>query len=101
MCHALAYEEGYVYICKHIYPSVDAERYYYDKGVITVGYPKGVNVSSSCIGEKPGKLDQCQFNGYLSYDELCNPCKNKEFKEQCEEVCEKTTGPPFGPYSFM
>ena len=55
--------------------------------------------NSSCIGESPGQnLDQCKFNGYLSYDELCNPCEVKEFKEQCEEVCEKTTGPPFGPY---
>ena len=59
-------------------------------------------VDSSCIGESPGKeLDQCEFNGYLSVDELCNPCEVKEFKEQCEYLCVRTVGTPFGPYKLM
>ena len=59
-------------------------------------------VNSSCIGESPGKeLDQCEFNGYLSVDELCNPCEVKEFKEQCEYLCVRTVGTPFGPYKLM
>jgi len=59
-------------------------------------------VNNSCIGESPGKeLDQCKFNGYLTYDELCNPCEVKEFKDQCDYLCERTTGPPFGPYGIM
>ena len=58
-------------------------------------------VNNSCIGEFPGKkLDQCDFNGYLEFTELCNPCENKEFKEQCDELCKTTTGPPFGAYQF-
>ena len=58
-------------------------------------------VNSSCIGESPGKeLDQCKFNGYLTIAELCNPCEVKEFKEQCEYLCERTTGPPYGPYTL-
>ena len=97
LSHALAYHE--VNICKHFYPSVDAERHYYETGVITKQYYyKSVNVNSSCIGESPGKLDECQFNGKLSYDDLCNPCEVKEFKEQCADACKKTTESPFGPY---
>ena len=59
-------------------------------------------VNSSCIGESPGKeLDQCEFNGYLSADELCNPCEVKEFKEQCEYLCVRTAGTSFGPFKLM
>ena len=59
-------------------------------------------VDSSCIGESPGKeLDQCKFNGYLSADELCNPCEVKEFKEQCEYLCVRTAGTSFGPFKLM
>ena len=58
-------------------------------------------VNSSCIGESPGKeLDQCEFNGYLSVDELCNPCEVKEFKEQCEYLCVRTET-PFAAYKIM
>ena len=108
------------YICKHFDPSVDAEsRYYkriglirrrvYDSNATMIKQPsdyadsdiKQPIVDSSCIGESPGKeLDQCEFNGYLSADELCNPCEVKEFKEQCEYLCVRT-GTPFGPYKIM
>ena len=93
LSHALS--TNVVNICKHVNPYVDTERRYYE---VTGKEDHIVNVNTSCIGESPGKLDQCKFDGYLSYDELCNPCKKKEFKEQCGEVCEKTTGPLFGPY---
>ena len=58
-------------------------------------------VNNSCIGEFPGKkLDQCYFNGYLEFNELCNPCEKKEFKEQCDELCKTTTGSPYGAYQL-
>ena len=57
-----------------------------------------LTVNSSCIGESPGRIDQCDFNGYLTYDELCNPCEKEEFKNDCKELCQTTTRPPFGPY---
>ena len=107
-------EEKPRFICEHFDPSVDAGKRYYHKLFNNRVY--GVNatnlhprdgiiqpiVNSSCIGETPGKnLGQCKFNGYLTYDELCNPCKVKEFKEECEELCEITTGPVFGGYHFV
>ena len=79
----------------------------YESGIVDrriVGRPivDRAIVNSSCIGESPGKeLDQCEFNGYLSVDELCNPCEVKEFKEQCEYLCVRTAGTPFGPYKLM
>ena len=112
-------------ICKHFDPSVVTEsRYYkfdtnqiffldeinrvYDLNDLNdydyygyYGKPKLPIVKNSCIGEFPGKkLDQCYFNGYLEYNELCNPCEKKEFKEQCDELCKTTTGPPFGAYDL-
>ena len=107
------------FICEHFDPSVDAgKRYYHKLNVNLNDFERvyGVNVTNlhprdwiiqpivntSCIGESPGKeLGQCKFNGYLTYDELCNPCKVKEFKEECEELCEITTGPVFGGYEFV
>ena len=102
------------FICEHFDPSVDAGKRYYHKHGGKHKRVYGVNatnfndeiiqpiVNSSCIGESPGKeLGQCEFNGYLSYDELCNPCEVKEFKEQCEELCEITKGPVYGGYKFV
>ena len=112
------------FICKHFDPSVDVgSRYYEHDGYVysPLIQVHGWNatmimnrlndlesrilqpiVNNSCIGESPGKeLDQCKFNGYLTFDELCNPCEVKEFKEQCDYLCEKTTGPPLGPYGIM
>ena len=111
------------FICKHFDPSVDVgSRYYETDSTLDYGFYRQVHglnatmiikrlndneiikptVNSSCIGENPGKeLDQCKFNGYLTLDEICNPCKAKEFKEQCQHLCERTTGPPFGPYRIM
>ena len=110
------------YICKHFDPSVDAEsRYYkqfssiisrqvYDLNATMIKQLSDYTdsdiiqpiVDSSCIGESPGKeLDQCKFNGYLSADELCNPCEVKEFKEQCEYLCVRTAGTSFGPFKLM
>ena len=100
------------FICEHFDPSVDAGKRYYHKHKRVYGvnatnlHPRDEIiqpiVNSSCIGESPGKdLSQCQFNGYLSYDELCNPCEAKEFKEQCEELCEITAGPVFGGYELV
>ena len=114
-------------ICEHFDSSIDTETRYYHE--IYSGYihrVHGLNeslatnfsdlatvnwlyysviqpyVNSSCIAKSPGKkLDQCKFNGYLNYDELCNPCEVKEFKKQCEELCVTTTGPPFGPFKLM
>ena len=106
-------------ICKHFDPSVDAgSRYYkfrygysfsgpshirrvYDRNETNLNEfdQKLPKVNNSCIGEIPGKkLDQCYFNGYLKYNELCNPCEKKEFKEECDELCKTTTGSPFGAY---
>ena len=105
-------------ICKHFDPSVDAgSRYYKDRkdyygNDVVKNRVYDLNetnlddfvyklprVNNSCIGEFPGKkLDQCDFNGYLELNELCNPCEKKEFKEQCDELCKTTTGPPFGAY---
>ena len=100
-------------ICEHFDPSVNTESRYYLKDYpfllrVYTSDTTSLNdeviqpiVNSSCIGESPGKkLDQCKFNGYLSYDELCNPCEVKEFKDHCEEICEKTKGPPFGGFLF-
>ena len=101
-------------ICEHFDPSVNAGSRYYGELIedifIRVYNLDTTNlngeviqpiVNRSCIGESPGKkLDQCKFNGYLSYDELCNPCEVKEFKDHCEEICEKTKGPPFGGFLF-
>ena len=104
------------FICEHFDPSVDAGKRYYHKNFHSSHRKYRVNetnlhprdwiiqpiVNTSCIGESPGKeLGQCKFNGYLTYDELCNPCKVKEFKEECEELCEITTGPVFGGYKFV
>ena len=100
-------------ICKHFDPSVDAgSRYWevvsdfeltrvYDLNETNLNefYLKLPIVNNSCIGEFPGKkLDQCYFNGYLEYNELCNPCEKKEFKDQCDELCKTTTGSLFGAY---
>ena len=108
-------------ICKHFDPSVDAGSRYYREYLYernNVSCPDGIRrvydlnetnlddfdyklprVNNSCIGEFPGKkLDQCDFNGYLEFTELCNPCEKKEFKEQCDELCKTTTGSPFGAY---
>ena len=105
-----------IFICEHFDPSVDAGSRYYreyeDDSYIERVYGSNATklndeilhpiTNSSCIGGSPGKnLDQCKFDGYLNYDELCNPCKVKEFKEQCEELCEMTTGPEFGPFGLM
>ena len=119
-------EDGYErFICKHFDPSVDVGSRYYEEykgydfhyvktnmrqvhGLNAIMIMKRLNdyeiiqpiVNSSCIGESPGKeLDQCKFNGYLTYDEICNPCKVKEFKEQCDYLCQITPCcSPFGPY---
>ena len=103
-------------ICEHFDPSVNAgSRYYVKESPLFIRVynldTTNINdeviqpiVNRSCIGESPRnlkKLDQCNFNGYLTYDELCNPCEVKEFKEQCEELCEMTTGPEFGPFGLM
>ena len=98
-------------ICKHFDPSVDAGSRHYEQEGLERRRVYGYNgnlpllqiqlpfVNNSCIGEFPGKkLDQCYFNGYLEFNELCNPCEKKEFKEQCDELCKTTTGPPFGAY---
>ena len=69
---------------------------YYIRRVYDNGF--NVTVNSSCIGESPGRIDQCDFKGRLTYDELCNPCENRAFKNDCEELCQTTTGPPFGPF---
>ena len=104
-----------IFICEHYDPSVDVERRYYrEVGIFSIERIYGLNdevmhpisdevlypiADRLCIGGSPGKnLDQCKFNGYLKYDELCNPCEVKEFKEQCEELCEITTGPLFGRF---
>ena len=103
-----------MYICEHFDPSVDTGSHYYrDLNDPYIERVYGLNATmldddvfhtianSSCIGGSPGKnLDQCKFDGYLIFDELCNPCEVKEFKEQCEELCEMTTGPQFGPFVF-
>ena len=105
---------SHAFICKHFDPSVDAgSRYYHQRSHGEVERVYGLNattlndediqpkVINSCIGESPGKkMDQCEFDGYLKYDELCNPCENKEFKEQCGELC-ATNWPPFGPFWLM
>ena len=102
----------YHFICEHFDPSIDAgDRYYHEVSPRYIERVYDLNatnlndevihpiVDSSCIGGSPGKkLDQCKFNGYLSYDEVCNPCEVKEFQEQCEELCVTTQGPQFGPY---
>ena len=116
-------------ICKHFDTSVDAERRYYnqpkrffthsffdnhihrvyfdDSNVLSIDVARGgfkPNVNNSCIGDSPGKkLVKCKFNGYLKYDELCNPCGVKEFEERCEELCKTTAGnrKQFGPYRLM
>ena len=114
-----AREESTYSICKHFDPSIDAgSRYYkynlpyfhyileirrvYDLNETNLGPERCLSlpiVKNSCIGEFPGKkLDQCYFNGYLEFNELCNPCEKKEFKEQCDELCKTTTGSPFGAY---
>ena len=112
-----AFNEKYTFsICKHFDSSVDAgSRYYkyqpqydytseisrvYDlNGNLNEFDQKPLIVNNSCIGEFPGKnLDECYFNGYLEYHELCNPCEKKEFKEQCDELCKTATGSPFGAY---
>ena len=100
-------------ICKHFDPSVDAgSRYYEESDILGLWLqrvydfnPTNPNsiiqpiVTSSCIGDSPGKnLQQCKFNGYLKEHELCNPCEVKKFKEMCEDLCETTTGPPFGGF---
>ena len=101
-------------ICEHFDSSVDTgSRYYRQIDDIFIERVYSLNATvltedvfhtianSSCIGESPGKnLDQCNFDGYLTFHELCHPCEVKEFKEQCEELCEMTTGPPFGPFGF-
>ena len=102
-------------ICKHFDPSVDAGSRYYkhddyhirrvydwnETNAYNYDNPQLPFVNDSCIGEFPGKkLDECYFNGYLEYYELCNPCEKKEFKEQCDELCKTTTGPPFGAYDL-
>ena len=105
--------------CKSFDHSVDTGSRHYEKdqtGYIRRVYdpianPLSVVVNNSCIGESPGRIDQgridpgridqCNFNGYLTYDELCNPCEKEEFKNECEELCETTTGLPFGPYKLM
>ena len=78
--------------------------YIFDFGSMTESEDKLIQpyVNSSCIGKSRGKdPDKCKFNGFLSYDELCNPCEVKEFKEECEELCVTTTGPPFAPFKLM
>ena len=102
-------------ICKHFDPSVDAGSRYYEainkydvfwRQRVKDWNPTNPNnsiiqpfVNNLCKGDSPGKnLRQCKFNGYLKEHELCNPCEVKKFKEMCEELCEKTTGPPFGEY---
>ena len=103
-------------ICKHFDPSVDAESRYYKFGESSGLWLQRVYdwnttnpndsiiqpiVNSSCIGDSPGKnLDQCKFNGYLKKHELCNPCEVEKFKEVCEDLCETTTGPPFGKFKL-
>ena len=100
------------YICEHFDPSIDAgDRYYHELSSIHIERVYDLNktnlndevihpiVDNFCIGGSPGKkLDECKFNGYLSYDEICNPCAVKEFREQCGELCVTTQGPQFGPY---
>ena len=110
-------------ICKSFDHSVDTGSRQYETFETNWGphyirrvYDHGFNVTvnSSCIGESPGRIDQCNYNlasifspnhlithlitNYLTYDELCNPCENRAFKNDCEELCQTTTGPPFGPY---
>ena len=91
-------------ICKSFDHSVDTGSRQYETFETNRGphyirrvYDHGFNVTvnSSCIGEGPGRIDQCDFKGRLTYDELCNPCENEEFKNDCEELCQTTTGPPF------
>ena len=103
----------HLYICEHFDPSIiEGNRYYQVLSSLYIERYYGLNktnlnkvihpiVDSSCIGGSPGKkLDQCKFNGYLSFDEICNPCEVKEFQEQCEELCVTTHGPEFGPYKL-
>lgn len=101
------------FICEHFDSSVDAGSRYYH-GVDKTHFSERIYdlnatslnnkvvqpiVDEKCIGENPGnKLNRCKFNGYLSYDNICNPCGVKEFQEECEELCEMTTGPIYGPY---
>ena len=96
-------------ICKSFDHSVDTGSRQYETFETNWGphyirrvYDHGFNVTvnSSCIGESPGRIDECDFKGLLTYDELCNPCEKEEFKNECEELCETTTGLPFGPYQL-
>ena len=92
------------YICKHFDPAYDVGNRYYNQGRRVYDSDEGKRpiVNNTCIGESPAqKLDQCKYKGSLRYDELCNPCEVKEFKELCGELCKTTTGPPFGPYKLM
>ena len=117
-------------ICKSFDHSVDTGSRQYETFETNRGahyirrvYDHGFNVTvnSSCIGESPARIDQCDFNvtsillmdeilqwvyyvfpgmveKLIPYDELCNPCENEAIKNYCEELCQTTTGPPFGPF---